>query len=67
MQEIYSHRFFRKKEKASALDDLAVQHHFTEFSRSLPSQYWLSKVLETSVAACRGAYVYLPLPEFCYS
>lgn len=72
MQEIYSHRFFRmkkkkKREKASVLDDLAVQHHSTNFSRSLPSQCGLSKVLDASGAACRGAYTYLPLPEFCYS
>lgn len=30
---------FSEKEKASALDDLAVQHHSTDFSRSPPSQH----------------------------
>lgn len=73
MQKKYAGNIFsevlqnEKKEKASVLDDLAVQHHSTNFSRSLPSQCWLSKVLDASGAACRGEYAYLPLPEFCYS
>jgi len=36
---------FSEKEEASVLDDLAVQHHSTDFSRSLPSQYGCQKSL----------------------
>lgn len=53
---------FSEIEKATD-DPVALYRLFKVTTFSL----WLSKVLETSVAACRDIYTYLLLPEFCCS
>lgn len=63
---------FSENEKASVLDDLAVQHNSADFSRSLPAQYGCQKSLthqQQYVEACTPACFFLNsiILELCRS
>lgn len=66
MQEIYAHSFFRKWEGFSSGWPCCTAQLCWLFKVPTCS-VWLSKVLDTSVAVCRGVYTCLFLPEFNYS
>jgi len=74
MQEIYAHSFFRKRGGFSSGWPCCTAPLYWLFK--VPAfSVWLSKVLDTSVPACRGVYLLLPVllflncvaAPFCYS